>query len=347
MSHWETEIFEYGLRDGKVYKVTDVENGLKCNCFCPECEEKLVAVNRIKGVKPRPHFRHYSNENCNHDAYLETLVHFLSKQIIESKGYIIVPKITFNLSKNYHTFWKDIDTEIQLDLANTPDFIEKSTKYYKLYFQEIIIERKNRQIKPDIQIIINGKKLIVEIAYSHFVDEVKLYKIKNDKIDAIEINLSYLHKNSSAELIEQSLYSDSPFVYWLNNEKIKTTFKIKLEQALEIRNYLWENFNKIKTYANIKKIYNCPIKPNRFKDEFVFIDKGCKNCNFFLDIMEDTNYNLEMYLFEKSEIEAMGEDPSILLEQYGENIFYKNANLLCAGHLKQKLNEIIDIYNKQ
>ena len=33
MKHWDTEIFEYGLKDNRLAHAENVENGLKSNCF--------------------------------------------------------------------------------------------------------------------------------------------------------------------------------------------------------------------------------------------------------------------------------------------------------------------------
>jgi hypothetical protein len=35
----------YGLKDGKLAKITEVENGLACGCICSNCGNKLVARN--------------------------------------------------------------------------------------------------------------------------------------------------------------------------------------------------------------------------------------------------------------------------------------------------------------
>lgn len=76
----------HGLKDGKIVRVTNVANGLACNCICLDCKARLMAINN-EGNLQRPHFRHYSATNvkeisdCN--ASHETAIHYLAKDIIE------------------------------------------------------------------------------------------------------------------------------------------------------------------------------------------------------------------------------------------------------------------------
>ncbi|MBQ5523446.1 MAG: hypothetical protein IIT86_11670 [Oscillospiraceae bacterium] len=51
----------YALQNGSIVNISDVESGLKCNCVCPACGERLVAK---KGNKMMHHFAHYSDANC-------------------------------------------------------------------------------------------------------------------------------------------------------------------------------------------------------------------------------------------------------------------------------------------
>lgn len=34
----------YGLREGKLISIEDVEKGLECKCICPACKGMLVAI---------------------------------------------------------------------------------------------------------------------------------------------------------------------------------------------------------------------------------------------------------------------------------------------------------------
>lgn len=346
MKHWTTDIFEYGERQDFLYHISEVENGLSCKCICPSCGEKLVAVNHIKQEKPRPHFRHYSNINCDHKTYRETIVHLLSKQIIEEKGFIPLPKVSYFLNTDFASYMTSIDPD---NLSNyLPSFIDQKIDLYKLKFDSIKVEKKERQIKPDLQIFKNGNALIVEIAYSHFVDQKKLKKIKDDRLNAIEIDLSHLNMNSSQQDIENEIFNNVyRNVSWLNNEKNEEKLRLKLNQAIEIRHFCFDESKALKTYANMTRIYNCPLKKSITDQKFVLIEKNCKECNFFCGIMEELNIKYEEFKQEEEELMELGEDTSVLYEKYDEKTFYNSGFVNCVAHIENKLLEKITAANKQ
>lgn len=348
MKHWNTEIFEYGLLDNRIVKITDVPNGLKCNCICPNCEEKLVAVNNIKSKKLRPYFRHYSKINCDFKIYKETVVHYLAKEIIQKKGYVTIPKIEINLSSYLNFYNTDIEKYLENlpNINQLPNFLIKESTNYKLMIDSILIEKYDGQLKPDIQIIMKEKKLLLEIAYSHFINEHKLKAIKEKKLDVIEIDLSKMNKTSKEYEIEKELYSQKAKIYWINNEKINEKLKQRINEAIEIRNFVWSNSQNIKTYANLTKVYNCPLKLKSSNKKHIEINEECLICDYYFDLMKDVNTDLEQYKLEKEELEYQGKDTSVLIEKFGKRIYFKNGFLICAGNLKNEIDKKITVANK-
>jgi len=57
----ETKI-PFGERDGALFRAYEVENGLRCRCICPGCQQPLNAANN--GEKVIPHFRHVKSNDC-------------------------------------------------------------------------------------------------------------------------------------------------------------------------------------------------------------------------------------------------------------------------------------------
>ncbi len=47
----------WALKNDKLVHVSEVENGLKCECLCPVCGDHLVAH---QGKIKIPHFKHYN-----------------------------------------------------------------------------------------------------------------------------------------------------------------------------------------------------------------------------------------------------------------------------------------------
>ncbi|WP_315809318.1 hypothetical protein [Pseudomonas sp. C9-3] len=52
----------FGERDSTLFRAYEVENGLRCGCVCPGCQQPLNAANN--GEKVIPHFRHAKSNDC-------------------------------------------------------------------------------------------------------------------------------------------------------------------------------------------------------------------------------------------------------------------------------------------
>lgn len=61
---------------GQIVYVDDVPSGIHCKCFCPACNEQLIAKNQ--GTKRIHHFAHYSGKEC--DYAVESMLHRLAKE---------------------------------------------------------------------------------------------------------------------------------------------------------------------------------------------------------------------------------------------------------------------------
>jgi len=74
----------FGLRDGRVVMIEDIsenERGLKCNCFCPSCNDPFEA--RMGNVRVH-HFAH-SGEGCSEEiAFLSGLYRLVREYILEN-----------------------------------------------------------------------------------------------------------------------------------------------------------------------------------------------------------------------------------------------------------------------
>ena len=72
----------FGIREGKLVTINDVQSGLSGECVCPQCKEPLIAR---KGFNKIHHFAHYKGSHCN--GSLETSLHIKAKQIFEIKNH--------------------------------------------------------------------------------------------------------------------------------------------------------------------------------------------------------------------------------------------------------------------
>ena len=60
----------YGLKNGNLVSIDEVERGLVCACTCPECNSSLIAN---KGKVKAHYFSHKGDQDCNGESLLHTL----------------------------------------------------------------------------------------------------------------------------------------------------------------------------------------------------------------------------------------------------------------------------------
>jgi hypothetical protein len=146
----------FGNCNGVVVHISQVKNGLDCNCKCCKCEARLIAKNHEENIR-EAHFAHYNAPDC--DKALEKSIHEAAKQFLFQNKKIVVPDI--------------------LDYGNSNE----------LSFEKVNLEER---LPYNIQVDALGykndsDKFIIEIAVTHFVDSLKKQKINKLKIPAVEV----------------------------------------------------------------------------------------------------------------------------------------------------------------
>lgn len=183
--------------DGRVMSIQEVARGLACKCICPACEAKLVAK---KGPKQAHHFAHHKDANCANA--LESSIHLAVKTLIEREMAMQVPACV--------VMRKPDDSPPPMHSYDVPTippyyYAEKSreewavremagvagTSAKRQRFDAVLVERQQGDIRPDLIAIQGDRKLYVEVAVTHFVDDVKLAKIRARGVATIEIRVPY------------------------------------------------------------------------------------------------------------------------------------------------------------
>jgi len=254
----------HGIRDGKMYHIDDVESGLLCNVCCSQCEDRLVAK---KGMKITNHFAHYRVENCSHAS--ETSLHFLAKEIIEECGEFMVPSIEFQIGED-----------------RKPYVFYNETK---LKFEKIKVEKKLGDIVPDLIGYVNGRPLLIEIAVTHFIDNNKYKKIKDQKISTIEIDLSEYKDGITREELKNLLINKSDKKTWIFNNKLRLIKKTILKETREVV----EKYDFKGDLDSGGWHRKCPI----YKNGYVTFARNCKSCIFNNRIYKDYVAGGEMSVF--------------------------------------------------
>lgn len=192
------DYMKYGIRDGRLVHINDVQSGLKCNCVCPECASRLVAR---KGQKVSHHFAHYKSADCNHGT--ETALHIMAKNIISQKKRLFVPRTPKSIYMD-----DSIGRIVEFEYAE----VEKQL---------------SDTLRSDVLLSIDNRFLNVEIKVTHEVDVHKRIELFNFGIPTIEIDLSSTRSNFNADLIEKVILKGT-FTKLIFSPKSKDIFAKQL-----------------------------------------------------------------------------------------------------------------------
>ncbi|WP_303924866.1 competence protein CoiA family protein [Draconibacterium sediminis] len=252
----------YGLKNGEIVSIDQVESGLKCDCFCPACNGRLIAR---KGTEKQHHFAHYKSDDCGKGT--ETILHKLSKEIISNAKTFTTPAL--KLGDSDITIFEE--TEIQID--------------------NVKLEHRLGDIIPDIIIESKGKELLVEITVTHELCFPKTRTITEKGFATIEIFVQELITElySSGDLFLKSnifqdeLLSGTKYKRWIFNPKVD---KVKRELKNNYAIRLERKTIKFDEYEYLNFIDDCPRNIRTWKGGFkkgksyANIDEYCPSCEF-------------------------------------------------------------------
>lgn len=200
----------YGLVFGKAHDgtwkhVDEVPNGKGSGCTCPKCGRPLVAKNHC--VEKTNHFAHAPGGDCGYQG--ESLLHRVAKEIIRKERRVTLPALVLNEG------WFDGLTLVATDTID---------------FDQVVIERAQERIRPDVTAMKGTRTLFIEIAVTHAVDTAKRERLRQIGTAAIEISLRALHGRtvSLGEVKKAVLFSSAR--KWLFNETLEN--KLSAEKAL-------------------------------------------------------------------------------------------------------------------
>lgn len=183
----------YALKDGVITHISKVERGLKCDCVCPACGERLVAK---KGQKMMHHFAHQTTKDCEYGY--ESSLHLAAKEILSQTKKMVIPPVYIHFPDSYK-----------------PDVLICEAK--EITFDHVELEQRFNNVIPDVVVYTGSKRLFLEVFVTHCVDEEKLHKLKAADISTIEIDLSKIDHSITTEELTELLIDDSEEKYWKYN----------------------------------------------------------------------------------------------------------------------------------
>lgn len=145
--------------NGHIVDVKDVVSGKACNCTCIGCQGAVWAM---KGPIKAHYFAHEPNSieqnSCTWKP--ETEIHILAKEVLATDRQLLLPIGTINpIHKN-------------------------------IAFDEMVCEVYEGRVIPDVIGFIEGEKVLIEVAVTHFCDSEKIKELKKVNATCIELDLS-------------------------------------------------------------------------------------------------------------------------------------------------------------
>lgn len=296
----------FALKDGTLKHISEVDNGLKCNCICPACEKKLVARNG--GQRRVHHFAHYKSPECKYGV--QSSIHLAAKDILSRIKRIKIPPILIFCN-----------TEIEKKetvYISYGKYLEISSEKY-ISIDNVILEKRLHKYIPDVIVFSKDKKLIIEIAVTHFVGRNKLDKIRESNISALEIDLSNLGNDFKLGDLETLIVDNIQNKEWLNNcfaeeqrrkkqEYITKKIIVKNKKAQAQERELWyKKFYKnvtlriISNNHKVMQIENCPLRKREFKGQYYAnIKLDCFQCENSRGLRDDDKYLICLFNYKKN-----------------------------------------------
>lgn len=261
-------ILKYGIRNGIEFHISEVESGLRCNCTCPACGERLIAK-KGENITPQNHFAHESKQQCEH-AY-ETSLHYDAKRIIEERKKIVLPyrKLLFDTS-NLNGFYSST-----FDLRSFGTIV---SRHYLV--DNVILEKRLHNIIPDIKCTINGKILLIEIAVTSKVQKEKKEKIQEIGLPVIEIDLSKLDRTIEKEDLAFYILDNIKNKTWFGNKKDDKLIDLLKQKHNKIRKEI-SNLLESKLIQGTKNrphINECPRFVDRARNKRIDLYE-CEKCS--------------------------------------------------------------------
>lgn len=170
----------------RMVHVSDVQRGLACNCICPMCKNPMIAN---KGEHNQHYFSHERKAGNQFNAQLcqEVTIHMLAEQILRDKKRVMLPNY-YNVLQARQIKFEHVEVEERRDRSDIqPDIVGKTA---------------------------DAKRYLIEIKFSHAVDDEKKRKIYSDDLTCLEIDISSQKMDDLEDFLLNKTYDRK----WINNK---------------------------------------------------------------------------------------------------------------------------------
>ncbi len=166
--------------------------------MCPGCGAPVIAKHAPSG-KLRPHFAHEADSACSTGT--ESALHLAAKQLIAERMAVFLPRL---------------ETEVRGRVFSLTERVclEPVHRAGRLALDHVELEKKLDRTRPDLVVTADCQQILIEIAVTHFVDQLKLDELTRLGLPAVEFDLSDLRECTFQE-IERCLFENSVSSKWL------------------------------------------------------------------------------------------------------------------------------------
>lgn len=201
----------FGLKEGRMVGVGEVESGLACDCLCANCNGALVAR---KGQVNVHHFAHASDSSDCHNA-AETALHRMAKQIFVEHKRFKAPE--YRVTEKYLL-------ESGQELRTRGQVTHAKTYTFDLVEEEVWLEL----VRADLVAVDDMGQFAIEIKVTHACGKSKVSHLQKLSIRAVEADLSEVPRSITKDELTEKLLNTPTLYKWMAHPQEK-----------EIRDNLW------------------------------------------------------------------------------------------------------------
>lgn len=280
----------YGMKDGAIVHIADVERGLECGCTCVSCGAVLMAK---KGEKNTHHFAHHNGEgeHCS-----ESILHKLGKEIIVK-----------HLQIGVHAFSYAAEQEDVVGNIHQQVIEDRS---YTLQLQKAQMEKASESglFRPDITATVEEESLYIEIVVTHGVSDTKLDNVIKEGVPMLSVDMSAYTAMDSMEILTQAVLKDAPrqWVYHPQHESARERIDQSLIRELQcinavIKERVMQEYHLVEasTHTSLQRTKSDQIILLGYKSVFGYSQKKKQDFDFSIlmlanDINDSSgpNYNV-------------------------------------------------------
>lgn len=221
----ETKI-PFGERDGTLFRAHEVENGLRCGCVCPGCQQPLNAANN--GEKVVPHFRHAKSNDCV-DGFREG-VRRAAVALIAQHKQLMLPALTETVRVATQGGRLLEEMVELLPVIITPDTVERFVDLVGLRGHAVLHQ--------------SDRQLIVRIKLTARMEHERYRLLKALEHSSLEIDLNHLtleQINDPASFEHAVLYDpeNRNWIRSIRGERLAAITQQKLQSLVAELNARW------------------------------------------------------------------------------------------------------------